>query len=73
MTGNVSHDDLSNGERKHPVKVASLSAGANLRTGKSKPESSRCRDAAVLPNSATHVSTYHHVSPSSPSRTDDHP
>lgn len=73
MTGNVSQDDLSIGERKHPVKVASLSAGANLRTGKSKPESSRCKDAAVLPNSTTHVSTYNHVAPTGPSRTDDHP
>lgn len=35
MTGNVSRD-LSIGERKHPVKVASLSADANLTTGKSK-------------------------------------
>lgn len=27
-------DDLSTGDRKHPVKVTSLSADANLRTGK---------------------------------------
>lgn len=27
MTGNVSHDDLSIEERKHPVRVTSLSGG----------------------------------------------
>lgn len=71
MTGNVSHDDLSIGERKHPVKVTSLSADANLTTGKSKPESSRCRDAAVFPNSITLVSTDHYLTPpTSPGRKD---
>lgn len=48
-------------EGKHLVKVTSLSADTNSRSGKSRLDSSCCGDGALLPSNNNHVTAEHEV------------